>query len=119
VSTATVTGAAAYGDSVYQRDREAMATACSPQDVALLAALDAPGPRSEVMGDEAGGCSVLVSGAPDEARATADVVASLQRGGWQRTAGEGVEQVFSRGEAVLRLFASSDGKVTDVRLTLE
>lgn len=118
VFAATVSGAAAYGASVHERDRDVRTTACSPDDRALLASVDAAGPRSEVMGDELGACSVIVHGEPDVARATAAVVAGLERGGWQRTGSEGEVQVFQREDSVLRVSAASDGKVTDVRLTL-
>ena len=116
-----VTGAAAtaHGGSVHERERAVEATACSPGDQALLRAVDAPGVRSEPAGDADGGCSVVVSWVPDVSRATARVVEGLQRGGWQRTARDGDQQVFQRGDDVLRLSVVSDGKATDVRLTLE
>ena len=88
-------------------------------DLALLAAVDAPGAHSEPAGDADGGCSMVVSWVPDLARAQAEVVAALERGGWERIARDGDEQVFEREDEVLRLFAVSDGKATDVRLTLQ
>ena len=115
VFAATVTGAQAYGGLVHERNREARTAACSPEDVALLTAVDAPGAHSEPLGDEDGGCSVVVSWVPDVAVATAAVVSSLERGGWQPT---GSASVFRRGDAVLQVSAGSDGKATEVRLTL-
>jgi hypothetical protein len=119
VFAATVSGADAYGGRVHERDRAAMATACSPEDTALLTAVDAPGAHTEPSGEPDGGCSMVISWVPDAARAEAEVVSSLERGGWQRTERDGAEQVLRRGEAVLRLSASSDGKATDVLLTLQ
>jgi hypothetical protein len=115
---AAVSGASAYGGIVHERDRAARTTACSPEDVALLTAVDAPGAHTEPAGDADGGCSVVVSWVPDAAVATAQVVASLERGGWQQTAHDGDDLVLRREQAVLRLSASSDGKATEVRLTL-
>lgn len=111
-------GAQVHGGRVHERDRAAEGTACSAADRALLTAVDAPGVRSEPVGDADGGCSMLVSEVPDADVATARVAAGLQRGGWRLTGREEDEQVWQRGEAVLRVSASSDGKVTDVRLTL-
>ncbi len=119
VFAVTVSGAGAYGGRVHERDQAAMAAGCSPEDTALLTAVDAPGVRTEPSGEPDGGCSMVISGVPDAARAESEVVSSLERGGWQRTDRDGTRQVFRRGEAVLRLSASSDGKVTDVRLTLQ
>ena len=119
VFAATVTGAVAYGGTVHERDRAARSTACSPEDAALLTAVDAPGAHTEPLGEPDGGCSVVVSWVPDAARAEAEVVSSLERGGWQRADADGAQRVFRRGEAVLRLSASSDGKATDIRLTLQ
>lgn len=116
---ATVTGAVAYGGTVHERDRAAAATACSPEDTALLTAVDAPGAHTEPLGEPDGGCTIVVSWVPDAARAEGAVVSSLERGGWERTGRDGAEQVLRRGGAVLRLSASSDGKATDVRLTLQ
>lgn len=115
-----VTGAAAtaHGGSVHERERAVEATACSPGDQALLRAVDAPGVRSEPAGDADGGCSMLVSWVPDADLATARVAAGLEGGGWRLTGREGDEQLWRLGEAVLRVSASSDGKATDVRLTL-
>lgn len=115
---ATGAAAVAHGGSVHERDRAVIGTACSSGDVALLAAVDAPGARSEPAGEPDGGCSVVVSSEPDVASAVAEVTAALERGGWQRTAQDGDERVFERADDVLRLSAVSDGKVTDVRLTL-
>jgi hypothetical protein len=75
--------------------------------------------RSEPAGDADGGCSLVVSWVPDVSRATGRVVEGLQRGGWQQTARDGDQRVFQRGDDVLRLSAVSDGKATDVRLTLQ
>ena len=119
VFAATGAAAAAYGGSVHERERAAEATACSPGDLALLAALDAPGARSEPAGDADGGCSVLVSSVPDLGRAVAEVEAGLERERWRRIGRDADAEVFQRGEDVLRLSAVSDGKATDVRLTLE
>jgi predicted RNA binding protein YcfA (HicA-like mRNA interferase family) len=55
---------------------------------------------------------------PDAALAEADVTAALERAGWEPTAQDGSERVFQREDRVLRLSAVSDGKATDVRLTL-
>jgi hypothetical protein len=118
VFAATGAAAAAYGGRVHERERAAQTTACSPDDLALLAAVDAPGAHSEPAGDGDGGCSMVVSWVPDVDLASARVVASLEDGGWQRAAGDGHEQVFEREDAVLHLTASSDGKATQVRLTL-
>jgi hypothetical protein len=85
VFAATGAAAAAYGGSVHERTRAAMATACSPDDVALLTEVDAPGARSEALGEPDGGCSMVVSGVPDVAVAEASVVEGLERGGWQRS----------------------------------
>jgi hypothetical protein len=119
VFLATGTAAAAYGGSVHREEQLSQASACSVDDVALLAAVDAAGVHSEPAGDPAGGCSTVISGVPDAARAEADVVSALERGGWQRIADEGDEQVFQREDRVLRLSAVSDGKATDVTLTLQ
>ena len=119
VFMATGAAAVAHGGSVHERDRKAEAAACSADDLALLAAVDAPGAHSEPAGDADGGCSVVVSWVPDLARAQAEVVAVLERGGWQRITREGDEQVFQREYDVLRLSARSDGKATDVQLTLQ
>jgi predicted RNA binding protein YcfA (HicA-like mRNA interferase family) len=61
---------------------------------------------------------MVVWGGPDAAQAEAEVTASLERGGWQPVAPDGSERVFQREDRVLRLTAVSDGKATDVRLTL-
>jgi len=119
VFAATGAGAVAYGGSVHERDREAEASACSAGDLALLTAVEAPGVRSAPAGDADGGCSVLVSWVPDVARARAEVVGGLERAGWQQIARDGHEQVFQREDDVLRLSVTSDGKATDVRLTLQ
>lgn len=115
------TGAAAvaHGGSVHERNSAAEAAACSPGDVALLAAVDAPGAQSEPTGSADGGCSMVVSSVPDVARAEAEVTTALERGGWQRTALDGDGQVFERDGELLRITAVSDGKATDVRLTLQ
>ena len=118
VSAVSVSAAAAYGGRVHERDLAARTTACSPQDVELLRAVDAPGTHTEPAGDADGGCSVLVSWVPDADLATARVAAGLEGGGWRLTGREGDEQLWRLGEAVLRVSASSDGKATDVRLTL-
>jgi hypothetical protein len=119
VFVATGAAAVAHGGSVHERDRKAEAAACSGGDLALFAAVDAPGVHSEPAGDADGGCSMVVSWVPDPTRAQAAVAAALERGGWQRIARDGDQQVFRRQDEVLRLFAVSDGTATDVRLTLQ
>jgi hypothetical protein len=120
VFAVTVSGAAAYGGSVHERNLAARTTACSPEDIALLKAVDAPGARTEPAGEDDGGCSMVVSWVPDAAVATARVVGSVQRGGWHPVAREGEERVFRRGDAVLRLsVVGADSTSTDVRLTLD
>ena len=118
VVTATLWAARAHGGQVHERDQAAQGTACSPDDVALLSAVDAPGARSEPVGDAEGRCSTVVSGVPDEDLATARVAVGLEEGGWRLTGLDGEAQRWERGEAVLLMSAASDGKATDVRLVL-
>ena len=114
--SATGAAAVAYGDSAYEPVVEG--PVCPEADVALLEAVDAPGARSAPLLDAGGGCSTSLWGVPDPARATADVVAALEQGGWRRTAGEGGALVFRRGTDVLHLSAESDGSATNLRLTV-
>ena len=118
VVAATLWAARAHGANVHERDLAAQGTACSPGDRALLAALDAPGTRSEPLGDAEGGCSTVVSWVPDVDRATARVAVGLEGAGWRLTGLDGEGQRWQRGDAVLRVSASSDGRATDVRITL-
>ena len=119
VFAATGAAAAEYGGRVHVRDRAAQASACSVDDVSTLTGLDARGiGRSEPAGDPDGGCSMVVWGGPDAGLAEAEVTAALERGGWQPVGPDGSERVFQREDRVLRLSAVSDGKATDVRLTL-
>ena len=118
VVAGTLWGARAYGGHVHERDAAAERTACSPDDLALLSAIDAPGSRSEPVGDAEGRCSTVVSWVPDVDRATARVAVGLEGGGWRLTGLEGEAQRWERGEAVLLVSASSDGKATQVRLAL-
>lgn len=114
----SVTGAAAvaYGDSAYEPVVEG--PVCPEADVALLESVDAPGARSAPVLDGDGGCTQSLWGVPDRARATADVVAALERDGWRTTAGDAGAQVFRRGTEALHLSAESDGTATNVRLTV-
>ena len=119
VFAGTGAAASAYGGSVHSRDQLAQASACSVDDVSTLTGLDALGNgHSEPAGDPDGGCSMVVWGGPDAGLAEAEVTAALERGGWQPIASDGSERVFQREDRVLRLSAVSDGKATDVRLTL-
>lgn len=119
VFAATGAAAVVHGGSVHERDSVVEAAACSPADLALLAAVDAPGAHSAPAGGADGGCSMVVSWVPDIARAEAEMTAALERGGWQRSARDGDSQVFERQGEVLRMSVVSDGKATDVRLTLQ
>ena len=117
VFTAAGAGAAAYGGSVHERDRAAEAAAGAADDLALLAEVTAAGASTPPAGEADGGCSVVVSSVPDAALAEARVVAALEQAGWRRVrAGDGRE--FERGRALLRLSVTTDGKATDVRLTV-
>lgn len=114
-----VVGAAAatLGAQAHDRRTTAVATGCSPSDVDLLTSIDAPG-RTDPVGEQDGGCSATFSGPPDQARARDDAADALRRDGWRPGGGEDGDQLFEREAEVLGLSSFSDGKVTDVRLTL-
>lgn len=115
-----VVGATAVtlGGQAHDRRTTARATGCSPGDVELLSPIGAPG-RTEPAATETGGCTVTFSGPADETRARSDVADALRRAGWRPRGREDDDQLFEREGEVLRLASSSDGKVTDVRLTLQ
>ena len=114
-----VVGVAAItlGGQAHDRRTTAMAAGCSPSDVELLSSIDVPG-RTDPVGEEDGGCTVTFAGVPEAAQATADASDALSRAGWQPRGREDDDVLFEREGEVLRLSSFSDGKVTDVRLTL-
>lgn len=109
---------ALLGGADHDRRAATVARACSAQDRALLTGVTFPGPRLGPLGDASGGCVLRLSPQVDPISAVDDVTAALTRDGWRRTEGGDQAPTFERHGAVMTVTAESDGKATEVVMTL-
>ena len=109
---------AVLGGAAHDRRTATVASACSAQDRELLAAVDFPGFRLGPLGDPNGGCVLHLAPQTDAATAIADLTANLERDGWQTVEPGGETATLERDGMVLTATTLSDGKATELVLTL-
>jgi len=109
----------ALGGAAHARRAANVASACSAQDRALLAAVEFAGYRDGPHGNPDGGCVLRLHPATEAEAAGARLTAELERDGWRPSEPRGDAPTFERDGAVLMLSAVSDDKTTEILLTLQ
>ena len=108
----------ALGAAAHDRRTATVATACSPADLELLAAVEFSGLRDGPRGDPGGGCVLHLFSDTEASTAVADLEAGLQRDGWQPAGPRGDAPALERDGAVLTLTTVPDDKTAEILLTL-
>ena len=109
---------ATLGAAAHDRRTTTVATACSAQDRELLAAVEHPGFRLGPLGDSDGTCVLRLSPQTGAATAVSGLTADLADAGWRTAGPDGGTATLERDGAVLTVTAETDGKATELVLTL-
>jgi len=118
VFAGSAAASAVLGGAAHDRRTATVARACSVEDRQLLAGVDFTGYRDGPNGDTDGRCVLKLFPDTEVTTAVADLTAALEREGWRAAESGGETLTLERGGAALTLSTVSDGKTTELVLTL-